>query len=61
MTARDELARRQEELVRALVAGGPVPAGLDPSAVAATGEVCRRKRRHVVGRSWWSRLRRKRH
>ncbi|CDP88424.1 MULTISPECIES: hypothetical protein [Mycolicibacterium] len=38
------LAQRQQALVRALVAGGPVPAGFDPAAVAAAGEVCRHKR-----------------
>ncbi|GAB5901334.1 hypothetical protein OKHIL_71430 [Mycolicibacterium mageritense] len=38
------LAQRQEALVRALVAGGPVPPGFDPAAVAVAGEVCRHKR-----------------
>ena len=65
MTERDTLAQRQEALVRALVAGGPVPQGFDPVAVAAAGEVCRHKRdahsqngarRH----RWWARLRRRR-
>lgn len=44
MTREDTLADRQESLVRALVAGGPVPPGFDPAAVAAAGEVCRHKR-----------------
>ncbi|MGV9801466.1 hypothetical protein ACWDTP_25810 [Mycobacterium sp. NPDC003449] len=44
MTERDTLAQRQRDLVRALVAGGPVPPGFDPVAVAAAGEVCRHKR-----------------
>lgn len=44
MTQHDTLAQRQEALVRALVAGGPVPAGFDPAAVASAGEVCRHKR-----------------
>ncbi|MBN3510519.1 hypothetical protein JYB55_16910 [Mycolicibacterium septicum] len=55
---RDTLAQRQEALVRALVAGGPVPPGFDPAAVAAAGEVCRHKRDAHLGttarRSWWS-------
>ncbi|QZH61009.1 MULTISPECIES: hypothetical protein [Mycolicibacterium] len=55
------LAQRQQALVRALVAGGPVPAGFDPAAVAAAGEVCRHKRdahssavtrRHRWRRAW---------
>ncbi|OMB97303.1 hypothetical protein A5733_10715 [Mycobacterium sp. NS-7484] len=54
----ESLARRQEALVRALVAGGPVPAGFDPAAVAAAGEVCRHKRDAHAGaaprrRRWW--------
>lgn len=44
MTDHDELARRQEALVKALVADGPVPEGFDPVAVAAAGLVCRHKR-----------------
>ena len=44
MTRYDTLADRQESLVRALVAGGPVPPGFDPVAVAAAGAVCRHKR-----------------
>lgn len=44
MTHHTSLAQRQEALVRALVAGGPVPPGFDPAAVAAAGEVCRHKR-----------------
>ncbi|MCV7201379.1 hypothetical protein B7435_13150 [Mycolicibacterium peregrinum] len=55
----DTLAQRQEALVRALVADGPVPPGFDPAAVAAAGEVCRHKRdAHSVAtprrRRWWS-------
>ncbi|WP_235654112.1 hypothetical protein [Mycolicibacterium houstonense] len=58
----DSLARRQEALVRALVAGGPVPDGFDPAAVAAAGEVCRHKRDAHAGaaaprRRLWLRLR----
>lgn len=44
MTEHDELARRQEALVKALVAEGPVPEGFDAAAVAAAGIVCRHKR-----------------
>ncbi|CRZ18800.1 hypothetical protein [Mycolicibacterium neworleansense] len=53
----ETLAQRQAALVRALVAGGTVPPGLDPAAVAAAGEVCRHKRdAHVdaVRRRRWS-------
>ena len=56
MTERESLAQRQEALVRALVAGGPVPSGFDPAAVAAAGQVCRHKRDaypEVEKRSWW--------
>lgn len=54
----ETLAQRQEALVRALVAGGPVPPGFDPAAVAAAGEVCRHKRdAHAAAagrrRRWW--------
>lgn len=38
------LRERQEALVRALVADGPVPEGFDPDEVAAAGTVCRHKR-----------------
>jgi hypothetical protein len=38
------LRERQEALVRALVADGPVPDGFDPEQVAAAGAVCRHKR-----------------
>ena len=38
------LRERQEALVRALVADGPVPEGFDPDEVAAAGAVCRHKR-----------------
>lgn len=61
MTNRGNLARRQEALVRALVANGPVPPGFDPDAVAAAGAVCRHKREahaHALARRRrrWSRL-----
>ncbi|MFI1463847.1 hypothetical protein [Nocardia carnea] len=38
------LAERQAALVRALVAGGPVPPGFDPVTVQATAEALLRKR-----------------
>lgn len=61
MTGPGSLAQRQEALVRALVAGGPVPQGFDPQAVAAAGEVCRHKRDAHAGSvsrrsGWWARL-----
>ncbi|MCG7607509.1 MULTISPECIES: hypothetical protein [Mycobacterium] len=59
----ETLAQRQQALVRALVAGGPVPPGFDPAAVAAAGEVCRHKRDAHSGtatrrRRWWPDYRR---
>ncbi|SNS26890.1 hypothetical protein [Rhodococcoides kyotonense] len=44
------LARRQEELVRALVAGGPVPAGFDEHAVEVATSALLRKRTAAVAR-----------
>lgn len=38
------LARRQEELVRALVAGGPVPSGFDPQRLRVAEDALLRKR-----------------
>ncbi|BCJ77638.1 hypothetical protein CS0771_71820 [Catellatospora sp. IY07-71] len=46
------LARRQEELVRSLVAGAVTPKGFDPGAVAATREALLRKRAEEVARHW---------
>jgi hypothetical protein len=46
---RDDLARRQAELVRALVAGEATPAGFDDAAVAATKEALIRKRAGEIG------------
>lgn len=45
------LRERQEALVRALVADGPVPEGFDPGEVAAAGAVCRHKRDAHAGHS----------
>ncbi len=50
MTTRDELAARQRELVRALLAGGPVPAGFDGHRVAVEARALRAKRRSVAAR-----------
>lgn len=49
-TARAELARRQEELLAALVAGGPVPPGFDPAQVRAQSTGLAAKRRDTVAR-----------
>jgi hypothetical protein len=46
------LAARQAELVAALVAGGPVPAGFDRHRVAATHRALVDKRRAAVARAW---------
>ncbi|GAA1418148.1 hypothetical protein [Catellatospora coxensis] len=46
------LARRQEELVRALVAGAAMPVGFDVAAVAATQTALLRKRAEDVARTW---------
>ncbi|HZM77037.1 MAG TPA: hypothetical protein VFC19_14980 [Candidatus Limnocylindrales bacterium] len=46
------LAERQAEVVRCLVAGGPVPPGFDPERLAATRKALLRKRSGEVGRAW---------
>ncbi|WP_410815119.1 hypothetical protein [Micromonospora sp. 067-2] len=46
------LAQRQAELVAALVAGGPPPAGFAPAALAATRAALLRKRAGEVARHW---------
>lgn len=50
MTERDDLAARQLALVRALLAGGPVPAGFDPRRVAVEAAALRSKRRSIASR-----------
>ncbi|ASF10976.1 hypothetical protein NBRGN_062_01900 [Nocardia brasiliensis NBRC 14402] len=45
-----ELAEQQAALVRALVAGAPVPAGFDRAAVAAAAHALLRKRADEVAR-----------
>jgi hypothetical protein len=46
------LGRRQAELVSALVAAGPLPAGFDPRRVAAARRALLRKRAGEVARTW---------
>ncbi|MEV4660236.1 hypothetical protein [Micromonospora sp. NPDC049301] len=46
------LARRQAELVAALVAGGPPPPGFAPAPLAATRAALLRKRAGEVARHW---------
>lgn len=48
---RDELARRQSELLGALVAGGPIPAGFDPGRVEVQVLSLAAKRRDGVERA----------
>jgi hypothetical protein len=50
--AAERLGARQAALVRALVAGGAVPAGFDPERVAATVAALARKRAREVARQW---------
>ena len=45
-------AARQSEFVRALVAGGPVPEGVDASRERMLVESLQRKRARAVARSW---------
>ncbi|OLF15551.1 hypothetical protein [Actinophytocola xanthii] len=45
-----DLAARQAELVRALLADGPVPAGFDPDRVRAEAAALLAKRRGVAAR-----------
>jgi hypothetical protein len=48
-TARERLAARQGQLLRALLAGGDPPPGFDPRRVRVEVKVLRDKRRRVVG------------
>lgn len=52
MSAREQLAREQAELVRALGVGAPVPAGFDTSRVLAAAQSLISKRRRGVERAW---------
>ncbi|MEJ2886263.1 hypothetical protein [Actinomycetospora aeridis] len=47
---REDLARRQAELLAALVAEGPVPDGIDPARVGLEAEALRAKRRRALAR-----------
>lgn len=47
-----DLAARQAELVAALVAGGPLPAGFTPAPVEAARRALLRKRAGDVARHW---------
>ena len=51
-TARERLAAEQAALVRALVAGGPVPGGFDPDRVRATSTALAHKRACEIARAW---------
>jgi hypothetical protein len=46
------LAKRQAELVRCLVAGGPMPAGFDAERLEATRKALLRKRSGEVRQAW---------
>ncbi|WP_410610611.1 hypothetical protein [Amycolatopsis sp. lyj-109] len=46
--SREELARRQAELLHALLAGGPAPAGFDPARLKVEAQVLRRKHGRVL-------------
>ena len=48
MTDRERLARQQAELLRVLLAGGPVPAGFDADKLATEARSLRAKRRRVI-------------
>ncbi len=50
--AGSELRQAQGDLVRALVAGGPLPAGFDPDRVGATRVALLDKRADAVARAW---------
>lgn len=50
--AEKSLAEQQAELVATLVAGGPVPDGVDPSRVVAAREALLRKRSAEVAVHW---------
>jgi hypothetical protein len=50
--AAGRLGAQQAALVRALVAGGAVPAGFDPERVAATTAALVRKRAREVAKQW---------
>jgi hypothetical protein len=49
---RAELARQQQALLRALVAGGPAPAGFSGAQVARAARALANKRRREAARAW---------
>ena len=51
-TARERLAKAQGELVRALVAQGPIPAGFDDRMLRVAARSLVNKRRQQTARSW---------
>jgi hypothetical protein len=51
-TAHELLAKSQAELVRALMAQGPVPAGFDEKRVRAAAGSLVSKRRQAIARAW---------
>ncbi|WP_290058804.1 hypothetical protein [Amycolatopsis solani] len=46
--SREELAERQAELLRALLASGPAPSGFDPARLRVEASVLRRKHGRVL-------------
>jgi hypothetical protein len=52
MSSREELARAQAELLRALSEDGPVPEGFDAARVRAAADGLLAKRRRSVRRAW---------
>jgi hypothetical protein len=52
VSTREELARAQAELMRALELGAPVPEGFDAGRVRAAADALLSKRRRGVRRSW---------
>jgi hypothetical protein len=50
--ARERMAARQAELVRALVAKGPIPAGFDQDRVKTLARTLVNKRRQALARLW---------
>jgi hypothetical protein len=50
--AREKMAARQADLVRALVAKGPIPAGFDQDRVKTLARTLVNKRRQALARAW---------
>ncbi|MBI1831525.1 MAG: hypothetical protein HYR84_08760 [Planctomycetes bacterium] len=49
---RERAAQAQADLIRALVAGGPIPAGFDETRVRTAARSLVNKRRHALTRIW---------